>query len=132
LLSEAEWEYAARAGTTTRYPWGDDSGVNRENFNYSESKWRGQTAPVGSFEPNAFGLHDMMGNVSELVQDCWNDSYSGAPADGRPWESGNCGLRVQRGGNWYGGLLGARAAIRFYIQPGGRFNNLGFRVARTL
>ena len=102
LLSEAEWEYAARAGTTTRYPWGDDPGVNRANFDGSGSQWSSkQTAPVGSFEPNAFGLHDMIGNVLEWVQDCWNDGYKGAPADGSARETETAA------GGWCGAAPGA-------------------------
>ena len=113
LLSEAEWEYAARGGTTTRYPWGDEPGTNRANFNGSGSQWSGkQTAPVGSFEPNAFGLYDMIGNVWEWVEDCWNDSYQSAPTDGSAWESGDCGRRVVRGGSWYNEPESARVAIR--------------------
>jgi formylglycine-generating enzyme required for sulfatase activity len=133
LLSEAEWEYAARAGTTTRYPWGDAPGTNRANFDGSGSQWSGkQTAPVGSFEANAFGLHDVIGNVWEWVQDCWNGSYNGAPADGRAWESGDCGQRVLRGGSWNDQPEDARAANRSRDRPGSRGNDLGFRVARTL
>ena len=101
LLSEAEWEYAARAGTTTRYHWGDDIGRNRANC-YDDScgdSWD-YTAPVGSFAANAFGLHDVHGNVWEWVEDCWNGNYAGAPSDGSAWESGNCDGRVLRGGSW--------------------------------
>jgi formylglycine-generating enzyme required for sulfatase activity len=132
LLTEAEWEYAARAGTTTRYPWGDDPGTNRANFWGSGSKWSGQTSPVGSFDANKFGLHDMIGNVWEWVQDCWNDSYNGAPGDGRAWESGDCGQRVIRGGSWNFGPLGNRAASRSRVVSRDRGRYLGFRVARTL
>ena len=132
LLSEAEWEYAARAGTTTRYPWGDEPGTNRANFRDSGSQWSEQTAPVGSFDPNKFGLYDMIGNVWEWVQDCWNESYKGAPADGRAWESGNCGLRVVRGGSWFNLPENARAAYRNRFAPGYRNSNSGFRVTRTL
>ena len=102
LLSESEWEYAARAGTTTRYWWGNAIGRNRANCDGCGSRWDNeQTAPVGSFAANGFGLHDMHGNVWEWVGDCWNDSYAGAPSDGRAWESRNCGRRVLRGGSWY-------------------------------
>ena len=133
LLSEAEWEYAARGGTTTRYPWGDEPGTNRANFDGSGSQWSGkQTAPVGSFEPNAFGLYDMIGNVWEWVQDCWNDSYQGAPADGSAWESGNCGQRVVRGGSWNNYPEDARVANRSRRGPTVRYNIQGFRLARTL
>jgi formylglycine-generating enzyme required for sulfatase activity len=133
LLSEAEWEYAARAGTSTRYPWGDDPGTNRANFRGSGSRWSGKrTSPVGSFEPNAFGLHDLNGNVWEWVQDCWQDSYRGAPSDGSPWEAAKCGLRVVRGGSWLYAPVLARSADRDRFVPGVRIINLGFRVARTL
>lgn len=133
LLSEAEWEYAARAGATTRYPWGDEAGTGRANFFGSGSRWSGeQTAPVGSFKPNAFGLFDMIGNVWEWVQDCWNYSYDGAHADGSAWESGDCGRRVARGGCWFNLSQIARAADRYGNKPGYRYYTIGFRVARTL
>ena len=100
LPSEAEWEYAARAGSTTKYSWGNEIGHNRANCNACGSQWDNEkTAPVGSFGPNAFGLHDMHGNLWEWVQDCWNDSYQGAPADGSAWTSGACAIRVLRGGS---------------------------------
>jgi formylglycine-generating enzyme required for sulfatase activity len=132
LLSEAEWEYAARAGTKTAYPWGDQPGSNLANFYGSGSQWGKQTAPVGSFVPNAFGLHDLIGNVLEWVQDCWNESYAGAPADGSAWLKGDCGRRVVRGGSLLNELGSARAAYRLRREPGIRGNYLGFRVARTL
>jgi formylglycine-generating enzyme required for sulfatase activity len=133
LLSEAEWEYAARAGTTTRYPWGDEPDTNHANFRDSGSQWSGkQTAPVGSFEPNAFGLHDMIGNVWEWLQDCWNNSYSGAPTDGSAWEAGDCGRRVVRGGSWDSYPENARVADRSGDGPTVRYFGLGFRLARTL
>jgi len=133
LLSEAEWEYVARAGRTTRYPWGNDPGNNRANFVASGSKWSDeQTAPVGSFEPNAFGLHDMIGNVWEWVQDCWNESYAGAPSDGSAWESGDRGLRVLRGGSWDDRPEYARVATRLRNKADIRNDLNGFRVARTL
>jgi formylglycine-generating enzyme required for sulfatase activity len=133
LLSEAEWEYAARAGTTTRYPWGDEPGANRGNFLDSGSPWSGkQTAPVGSFAPNQFGLHDVIGNADEWVQDCWNDSYQGAPADGRARDSDDCGRRVLRGGSWYSRPEAARVSHRDGVDAGNRFGSRGFRVARTL
>jgi formylglycine-generating enzyme required for sulfatase activity len=133
LLSEAEWEYAARAGTSTRYRWGDEPGTNRANFVGSGSRWSGErTAPVGSFEPNGFGLYEMNGNVWEWVQDCWNESYRGAPSNGSAWEAGVCGRRVVRGGSWYNAPGFARSAYRFWFEPGVRDDYLGFRVARTL
>ena len=132
LLSEAEWEYAARGGTTTRYPWGDDPGTNRANFLGSGSKWSGgpRSAPVGSFAPNRFGLHDMIGNVFEWVQDCMHRTYDGAPSDGSAWESGDCSLRVTRGGSFDLDDLEwlVRAAFRDGSRPDYRGANLGFRV----
>ncbi len=101
LLSESEWEYAARAGSSTAYNWGNQIGSGRANCDGCGSQWDdSQTAPVGAFSPNAFGLHDMHGNVYEWVRDCWNESYSGAPSDGSAWQTGNCSRRVLRGGSW--------------------------------
>ena len=133
LLSEAEWEYVARAGTTTAYWWGDDIGRNRANCDGCGSRWDNrQTAPVGSFSANPFGLHDVHGNVWEWVEDCWNDGYRGAPTDGSAWESGECERRVLRGGSWYSVPELLRSADRDRYSAGGRLNNAGFRVARTL
>ena len=133
LPSEAQWEYAARAGTTTRYPWGDAPGKNQANFSKSGSPWSDrQTAPVGGFPPNQFGLCDMIGNVWEWTQDCWNDNYNGAPEDGNAWEAGNCGVRVVRGGSWSSSAGNVRVAFRFRFKPAFRDINLGFRLARTL
>ena len=132
LLSESEWEYVARAGTRTRYWWGDDIGRNRANCWECGSRWDNQsTAPVGGVAANDFGLHDVHGNVWEWVQDCWNASYDGAPDDGSAWESGNCSLRVLRGGSWYINPSDLRAAFRYRSQSGNRGYNYGFRVART-
>ena len=132
LPTEAEWEYAARAGTTTEYSWGNNIGSNQANCNGCGSQWDyDRTAPVGSFPANAWGLHDMHGNVWEWVQDCWNSSYKGAPGDGRAWESGDCSLRVFRGGAWFYGPWSLRSAYRgggyrAYRGSGG----LGFRLAQ--
>ena len=133
LLSESEWEYAARAGSHTRYAWSDDIGRNLANCDGCGSRWDDtSTAPVGSFSPNAFGLHDMPGNVWEWVEDCWNDSYAGAPTGGNAWTQGECGIRVARGGSWYDqpGLL--RNASRRWYPTAVRYSGVGFRVARTL
>ena len=129
LPSESEWEYAARAGTETQYPWGNDLGRDRANCGFCG--WRGMTTPVGTFPANAFDLHDMHGNVSEWVEDCWTGSYRGAPTDGTARRSGDCDRRVVRGGSWNnsGGL---RAAARTRLTIGSRDNDLGFRVVRTL
>ena len=142
LLSEAEWEYVARAGSGTRkYSWGNvigrnrgnEIGRNRANCRECGSRWDSKhTAPVGSFGANAFGLHDVHGNVWEWVQDCWNGTYAGAPADGRAWEQGGCYLRVLRGGSWISasGLL--RSAARNWNTTDLRSDLVGFRVARRL
>jgi formylglycine-generating enzyme required for sulfatase activity len=129
LLSEAEWEYAARAGRTSRYPWGYKRGRNLANFFDSGSKWSGsKTAPVGSFAPNAFGLYDMIGNVWEWVEDCRHDDYRGAPTDGSAWVSGDCEARVLRGGS-FNFLAGrARSACRVGRLPDYRNYYIGFRV----
>lgn len=132
LLSEAEWEYAARAGTTTRYSWGDAVGEGNANCDACKSQWDNeQTAPVGSFKPNAFGVHDMHGNVWEWVQDC-QGGYSKAPNDGSAApETSNCS-RVHRGGAWDMNPAAMRAAFRLWDAPETRYLNIGFRVARTL
>src|SRR5262249_449287 len=114
LLTEAEWEYAARAGTTTRFSWGNtesdlcgyangaDLTAKDKNASWAASCRDGHvnTAPVGSFKPNPFGLHDMHGNVWEWVEDNWHPHYQGAPTDGSVWQGGDSSLRVQRGGSW--------------------------------
>ena len=132
LPSEAEWEYAARAGARTRYHWGDEVGANRANCDGCGSRWddRG-TAPVGSFAGNRFG-HDLHGNVWEWVEDCWNGSYAGAPGNGSAWLSGECGERVLRGGSWNSKPGDLRAADRSWDSAGFRVSDGGFRVARTL
>ena len=133
LLSESEWEYAARAGTETAYSWGDEIGVNRANCDGCGSQWDdSKTAPVGSFGANTWGLHDMHGNVLGWVEDCWNDSYAGAPVDGSAWLRGDCDVRVLRGGSWYFDPSLIRAAVRSRNTSGVRSNLIGFRVARTL
>jgi formylglycine-generating enzyme required for sulfatase activity len=137
LLSEAEWEYAARAGTTTAYSWGDDvepNGVAMANCFDCGSQWDDkETAPVGSFAPNAFGLNDMLGNVWEWVEDCYHDSYDAAPNDGSAWTAGDCKERVSRGGSWgdFPQVL-LRTAFRLRTPPVNRYEGLGFRVGRTL
>lgn len=133
LPSEAEWEYAARAGTTTRYSWGDAIGRNRANCYDCGSEWDDKRpAPVGSFAPNAFGLYDMHGNVREWVADCWNDSYRGAPADGSAWTSGDCDSRVLRGGSWSYLPQGLRSANRNWLTPSVRNFIDGFRLVQDL
>ena len=134
LLSESEWEYVARAGTRTRYHWGDGVGRGRANCAGCGSRWDDErTAPVGSFSANGFGLHDVHGNVREWVEDCWQGSYAGAPGDGGVWTSGgSCSWRVLRGGSWNNLPGEVRSANRYWIGPGYRFGYVGFRVARTL
>jgi formylglycine-generating enzyme required for sulfatase activity len=142
LLSEAEWEYAVRAGTTTAYalpaPDGSDdiAGKGLANCDGCGSEWDGrQTAPVGSFDANAFGLHDMQGNVWEWVEDCWHDNYQGAPSDGSAWleeGGGDCSRRVLRGGSWFDEPGGLRSAGRFGDFTVNRGDLVGCRVARTL
>ena len=134
LLSEAEWEYVARARTSTPYWWGDDLGSNRANCDGCGSQWDDrQTAPVGSFSANRWGLHDVHGNVWEWVEDCWHNDYSGAPSEGSAWTSGgDCSLRMLRGGSWSYGPRDLRSANRGWLQAGDRYSVIGFRVARTI
>ena len=134
LPSEAEWEYAARAGTTMRYAWGPFIGRNQANCEGCGSRWDGvRTAPAGSFAANAWGLHDMHGNVWEWVADCWHADYARAPVDGSAWtHGGDCGRRVLRGGSWYSYGLILRAAFRLWDVVGSRDAFIGFRLARTL
>jgi formylglycine-generating enzyme required for sulfatase activity len=134
LLTEAEWEYAARAGSQTTYSWGDEIGKENANCEGCGSQWdKKRTAPVGSFAANAFGLHDMHGNVWEWVEDCYHGDYKGAPTDGSAWiAGGECGRRVVRGGGWLDVPQNLRAASRFGNSATGRDHLLGFRVGRTL
>ena len=135
LLSESEWEYVARAGTGTRYWWGDEIGRNRASCGGCGSRWDGErTAPVGSFSANAFGLYDVHGNVQEWVEDCWNSDYDGAPEDGSAWvsEDCDCDRRIVRGGSWFDKPVVLRSANRDGLTTGDRSNYAGLRVARTL
>ena len=131
LPSEAEWEFAARAGTYTRYVWGPDD-PTPEQANFGHSFEVGKTAEVGSYPPNPWGLHDMQGNVWEWVEDCWNDSYHDAPTDGSSWTSGDCSNRILRGGGWLDGPEYLRSADRGKNTTNFRSELLGFRVAKTL
>jgi formylglycine-generating enzyme required for sulfatase activity len=133
LLTEAEWEYAARAGTTTAYYWGDEIGRGNAHCNGCKSKWsNNQTSPVGSFAANQFGLYDMAGNVYQWVQDCYHPDYKEAPTDGLAWTGGDCSRRVLRGGSWYDSPQGLRSAFRNRNTTDYRYYFLGFRVGRTL
>ena len=147
LLSEAEWEYVARAGTTTARHWGESEAGQCRYANGGDQTAKShndgwtvaacddghyQTAPVGRYEANAFGLYDVLGNVWEWTEDCWNKSYAGAPSNGGAWESGECSRRVLRGGSWGDWPRVLRSAVRFGFTAGNRLSYLGFRLARTL
>nr|VFK68093.1 MAG: Formylglycine-generating enzyme, required for sulfatase activity, contains SUMF1/FGE domain [Candidatus Kentron sp. UNK]VFK73411.1 MAG: Formylglycine-generating enzyme, required for sulfatase activity, contains SUMF1/FGE domain [Candidatus Kentron sp. UNK] len=133
LPSEVEWEYAARAGTQTRYWWGDRPGKNRANCNNCDSQWDGkQTSPVGSFAANPFGLCDTAGNVWEWTLDCWHEGYREAPTDGRPWEAGDCSQRVIRGGVWSNSSVFLRSASRNGRIASEVDSSTSFRLARIL
>jgi formylglycine-generating enzyme required for sulfatase activity len=149
LPTEAEFEYALRGGMNTRYWWGDSSpsrpvenltgehDVSRSRRQWStffegyEDKFWGP-APVSSFEPNPFGLHDAAGNVGEWVRDCWHDTYLRAPTDGSAWLNPGCKLRIIRGGYWASSPDQARSAFRLSAKPDRRDARVGFRIARDL
>lgn len=148
LPSEAEWEYAARAGSSAARPWGDDPDQACRYANVADRtngpnghKWNNKhecndgywfSAPVASFTPNSFGVHDMIGNVWEWTQDCWNESYTGAPGNGSAWTTGDCSRRVARGGSWDVRPQVARSAVRSRNSTSLRNFSYGFRLARTL
>ena len=140
LLSEAEWEYAARAGTTGPYHFGATISTDLANYNGSywrhsdrPNAYRGRTVPVGSFPPNAFGLHEVHGNLWEWVEDCRHKSYRGAPTDGSAWiAGGRCSSRVLRGGSWYSSDDRVRSADRRFAALRNRGHGNGIRVARDL
>jgi formylglycine-generating enzyme required for sulfatase activity len=150
LLTEAEWEYAARAGTSTQYFFGDnandmcrygngaDQNAKREIAGASDWTFlacndeHAHTAAVGSFLANAFGLYDVHGNAWQWLEDCWHDNYDGAPSDGSAWTSGDCSRRVVRGGSWSNGPRLLRAAIHHWNSADGRDHLDGFRLGRTL
>ena len=134
LPTESEWEYAARAGSESKYSWGDEIGLNRAYCRASDSHshWGGlkATVPVGSFPANAWGLRDMHGNVWEWVEDYWRNNYEGAPKDGSAWSRGNPDIRVIRGGSWNDHPWSLRSSYRKWTERWNRFNFLGFRLAR--
>lgn len=150
LLTEAEWEYAARAGTTTTQYWGDDPRLICDYANGADRSTAARvpgaatwavaacddrhpyTAPVGRFRPNAFGLYDMLGNVEEWTQDCWNGNFVDAPVDGSAATSGDCALRTVRGGSWDDAPVGVPAAYRVGSPTTIRVFRRGFRVAMDL
>jgi formylglycine-generating enzyme required for sulfatase activity len=139
LLSEAEREYAARAGTKTPFWWGNAISTSQANYdgNYtygggSKGEYRQQTVPVDSFQPNPWGLYQVHGNVYEWVEDCYHDSYTAAPSDGSAWVSGDCSRRVLRGGSWFNNPWFLRAAFRGGGTSDDRGNDIGFRLGRTL
>jgi formylglycine-generating enzyme required for sulfatase activity len=149
LPSEAEWEYAARAGSTTLRPWGDAAAdgcdfanlydlASREVYAFGSEPVRcrdgyADVAPVGALRANAFGLYDMIGNVAEWVEDCATDSYVGRPRDARAWVwVGGCSRRVQRGGSWVSSAERARSAFRDSAEASERTDYVGFRVALDL
>ncbi len=138
LLSEAEREYAARGGTQTAFWWGHSITTTHANYSGNTSyngspkgQSLGATVPVNIFPPNPFGLYNVHGNVWEWVEDCLNETYTGAPNDGRPWVSGNCDSRILRGGAWSTPASGVRAGSRSSFRATGRTTFIGFRVART-
>ena len=131
LPSEAEWEYTARAGTTTRYSFGDDES-DLSDYAWYSSNSNDKTHPVGQKQPNPWGLYDMHGNVWELVQDSWHYDYNGAPTDGSAWESGDGSARVRRGGSWGNGAWSCLSARRVDSDPDYSFLNLGFRLLQEL
>ncbi|WP_371933050.1 formylglycine-generating enzyme family protein [Bradyrhizobium sp. CCGUVB23] len=132
LPSEAEWEYAARAGTRTPFWWGKEVGAGHAQCDGCGSPIKQQVVPAGSFRPNGFGLYDTSGNAAEWVEDCWNDSYRNAPKDASPWTSGDCRLRVLRGGNFLSKASDVRSSARFRYDVDVRYYANGFRVVREL
>ena len=144
LPSEAEWEYGARAGSTTTFPWGAELDYDHGNFGKHEDGlgghaegrdvWVDETSPVGSFPQNDFGLYDMHGNIFEWVDDCYEEDLTSAPVDGSPNKNGNCANRVFRSGTFLSNMYMQRTARRGapYVATQRGRNYLGFRVARTL
>lgn len=130
LVSEAEWEYAARAGSQTEYPFGN-SPEHLDKYAWYKANSGRKTHPVGQKLANGFGLHDIHGNVWEWVQDCWNESYEGAPSDGAALEQGDCSRRVLRGGSWFYAPEGLRSARRNWFFATGRNDIFGVRIAAS-
>jgi formylglycine-generating enzyme required for sulfatase activity len=132
LPSEAEWEYAARAGTKTPFWWGRDIGSGHAQCDTCGSPTKQQVVAAGSFRPNGFGLYDTAGNAAEWVEDCWNDNYKNAPKDAAAWTTGDCRLRVLRGGNFNSKAPEVRSSARFRYDEDVRYYANGFRVVRDL
>lgn len=140
LMSEAEWEYVARAGTSTTFWWGTTISPEMANYDGNHAfkgggatgEWRRGTVAVGSFEANPWGLYQVLGNCWEWTQDCWNNNYGGAPGDGSAWATGNCTVRVVRGGSWFAVPQGLRCATRYSYITAGRYSLQGFRLRRSL
>jgi formylglycine-generating enzyme required for sulfatase activity len=140
LPSEAEWEYAARAGSRTPRPWGSANARDFANYGSDQccaafaaarDRWL-YTSPVGSFRPNAFRLYDMLGNVWQRTEDCGHENYSEAPRDGSAWErGGDCDIRMIRGGAWFSSLDQLRSAVRAADPAEFRKSDIGFRVVRS-
>jgi len=135
LPSEAEWEYAARAGSTSEYSWGNSINCSQARYgNHSaisdECGNDQKTVPVKTYSANSYGLYDMHGNVYELTQDCWNGSYNGAPSNGKAWTAGNCGQHVLRGGSWYVKPYYLRSALRLRNSASRRSYDSGFRLVQ--
>jgi formylglycine-generating enzyme required for sulfatase activity len=133
LPTEAEWEYAARGGTTTAYWWGDKLVPGKANCKDCGPPWQVDSpANAGSFSANPYGLYDMNGSVWEWVSDCWHGTFKDAPADGRAWEGPNCTVRVIRGGSWREGAAYMVSSTRFKYDASVRNGQNGFRVARNI
>jgi len=151
LATEAEWEYATRAGTDTPYFWGDSASKACAHANFADkvSFYQARVmapcaesikplwaAPAGSYEPNAWGLHDTAGNVQEMLEDCWHENYKGAPADGSPWMDASCDYYIARGGDYELPFSAMRSAERLFYgsetEPHDRYNVLGFRAAVSM
>jgi formylglycine-generating enzyme required for sulfatase activity len=139
LLSEAEREYVTRAGTTSAFWWGSSMSTSQANydgdFTYGDGttgEYRGKTEVVESFSPNPWGLYQVHGNSYDWVEDCYHDSYRGAPSDGSTWISEDCSFRVARGGSWIDDPRSLRSAYKLRLATATRFRNLGFRVGMTL
>lgn len=132
LPSEAEWEYAARAGATTPYPWGKEIGVGRADCSGCGGNYDSKLpAAIGSFPPNAWGIYDMQGGVAEWTQDCWHKNYDSAPANGSAWQSGGCQEHVLRGGSWKNPPTDLTVSSRNFYDASVRYLANGLRVAVT-